>query len=58
MLGEFSEENFGYEIVSGLTQEDYVAFPEEHLTEGMPTTVMSINTEYEMPEEGEAMEVL
>lgn len=57
-LGEFSEENFGYEIVSGLTQEDYVAFPEEHLTEGMPTTVMSINTEYEMPEEGEAMEVL
>ena len=57
-LGEFSEENFGYEIVSGLTQEDYVSFPEEHLTEGMPTTVMSINTEYEIPEEGEAMEVL
>lgn len=56
-LGEFSEENFGYEIVSGLTQEDYVSFPEEHLTEGMPATVISV-PEILDEAEAEAMEVL
>lgn len=56
-LGEFNEMEFRYEIVSGLTQEDYVSFPEEHLTEGMPATVISV-PEILDEAEAEAMEVL
>lgn len=56
-LGEFNEEEFRYEIVSGLTQEDYVSFPEEHLTEGMLTTVINVS-EILDEAEAEAMEVL
>lgn len=36
-LGEVDEENMEYEIKSGLSQEDYIAFPEELLKEGMKT---------------------
>lgn len=34
-LGEFDEEWMRYEIVDGLTMEDYIAFPDERLSEGM-----------------------
>lgn len=36
-LGQYDEEMMRYEILSGLAEEDYIAFPEERLTEGMPT---------------------
>lgn len=35
-LGEFDEEWMRYEILDGLTMEDYIAFPDERLNEGMP----------------------
>lgn len=34
-LGEFDEEWMRYEILDGLTLEDYIAFPDERLSEGM-----------------------
>lgn len=34
-VGEYDEENAKYEIISGLSESDYIAFPEEFLTEGM-----------------------
>ena len=34
-LGEFDEEWMQYEIVDGLTLDDYIAFPDERLSEGM-----------------------
>lgn len=34
-LGEYNEEMDTYEITEGLTLEDYIAFPEESLSEGM-----------------------
>ncbi len=36
-LGKFDEESNSYAINSGLTPEDSIAFPEEHLVEGMFT---------------------
>ena len=36
-LGEYSEETFEYEITSGLESDDYIAYPEERITEGMET---------------------
>lgn len=35
-LGDFDEEWMRYEIIDGLTLEDYIAFPDERLSEGMP----------------------
>ncbi|MBQ9959237.1 MAG: HlyD family efflux transporter periplasmic adaptor subunit [Oscillospiraceae bacterium] len=46
-LGAFNEMSFEYEILSGLTAEDYIAFPSEELREGMRTT-----TEYADVEAG------
>ncbi len=37
-LGEYDTENDLYEIKSGLNQRDAIAYPEESLMEGMPTT--------------------
>ncbi len=37
-LGEYDTENDLYEIKSGLSQRDAIAYPEEGLMEGMPTT--------------------
>lgn len=37
-LGEYDEEMDMYEILSGITQEDYIAWPQEGLSEGMNTT--------------------
>ena len=36
-LGEYDEENYKYEIKDGLKEDDYLAFPEDRLTEGMTT---------------------
>lgn len=38
VLGEYDENMMQYEIVSGLTKEDYIAFPEERIKEGMKVT--------------------
>ena len=37
-LGEYDEEMWAYEITGGLTNDDYIAFPEERIKEGMKTT--------------------
>ncbi|MBR1816661.1 MAG: efflux RND transporter periplasmic adaptor subunit [Lachnospiraceae bacterium] len=37
-LGEYSEDMWAYEITGGLTNDDYIAFPEERIKEGMTTT--------------------
>lgn len=37
-LGEYDSENDMYEIISGVTTLDYLAYPSENLTEGGPTT--------------------
>ncbi len=37
-LGEYDEEMDMYEILSGIAQEDYIAWPQDGLSEGMGTT--------------------
>lgn len=37
-LGEYDENQDMYQILSGITQEDYIAWPQEGLQEGMGTT--------------------
>ena len=37
-LGEYDENMMRYEIVSGLTEDDYIAYPEERVKEGMKVT--------------------
>lgn len=37
-LGEYDEENMEYEILSGVTEDDYIAFPEDRFYEGLMTT--------------------
>lgn len=37
-LGEYDENMFKYEILSGITEEDFIAFPEDRIVEGMKTT--------------------
>lgn len=37
-VGEYDEEMYRYEIVSGLTTEDYIAWPEDRIQEGMKAT--------------------
>lgn len=41
-VGTVNEELFLYEIVSGLTGTDRIAFPEEGITEGAPVTEISV----------------
>ena len=36
-LGDYDEDQMTYEIVSGLTAEDYIAFPSDDIKEGAPT---------------------
>ncbi len=38
VLGEYNENTYKYEIKSGLSEDDSIAFPEERFTEGMPVT--------------------
>ena len=40
-LGDYDEELMEYEIKSGITEEDFIAFPEDRIVEGMPTTHMA-----------------
>ena len=37
-LGEYDENLWRYEILSGLSEDDYIAFPEDRIKEGMKTT--------------------
>ena len=37
-LGEYDEDLGKYEITSGLTEDDFIAYPEDRVTEGMETT--------------------
>lgn len=37
-LGEYDENMMRYEILSGLTEDDYIAYPEERVKEGMKVT--------------------
>ena len=37
-LGEYDADMWTYEIVSGLSEEDYIAYPEARIKEGMKTT--------------------
>ena len=37
-FGSYDEDLMKYEVVDGLTEDDYIAFPEGDLAEGMPVT--------------------
>lgn len=39
ILGEYDSENDSYQIISGITAQDYIAYPSENFREGMPTTL-------------------
>ena len=58
-LGEYDEEMAEYEILSGLTEDDYIAFPMEGLYEGVTTVTDAEEVDYSSPlynpegEEGE-----
>lgn len=38
ILGEFDDQMLSYEVTAGLSLEDYVAYPEERIVDGMKTT--------------------
>ncbi len=38
LLGDYDNDREQYEILDGLTEDDYIAFPDETLQEGMPVT--------------------
>lgn len=61
-LGEFDQELSKYQIVSGLTEEDYIAVPYDELTEGLPVIYNDYATDasyddydYDMSYEGDMM---
>lgn len=37
-VGDFDEDTYRYQVLDGLTVDDYLAFPSEELKEGMPVT--------------------
>ena len=41
LLGEYDSSNDRYAISEGVTEEDFIAAPQEDLQEGMPTTTSS-----------------
>lgn len=52
-LGEYDENMMQYEILSGLTKEDYIAYPEDRIKEGMKVThnyedVMDYDMDFDM----------
>ena len=60
-LGEYDEMTGEYEILSGLTEDDYIAFPMEGLYEGITTVTNVEDVDYTSPlynqgEEGEESE--
>ena len=50
-LGEFDEELHEYQIVSGLGEEDYIAFPEADMKEGSATSHFMVDNPEDFPEE-------
>lgn len=42
-LGEYDENLMEYEVISGLTKDDHIAWPNDRLAEGMTCTVTSID---------------
>ncbi len=59
-LGGLNEEMNQYEIVSGLTEEDFIAWPMEGMYEGVRTVMDAEEVNYESPlyqQEGESAEV-
>ncbi len=38
VLGEYNENSFKYEIKSGVTEDDSIAFPEDRFVDGLPVT--------------------
>lgn len=54
ILGNYDENLGEYEIIDGLTLKDYLAYPQENLEEGMPTTTSDAALEnMELPEYSE-----
>ena len=53
VLGEYDEDQRRYEIQSGLSQSDWIAFPEEDLEEGMPTVRVQENQTEKMETKGD-----
>ncbi len=49
-LGEYDEDSDLYEIVDGLTEEDYIAYPDVNIEEGNETTTNYEDVTEEMPE--------
>lgn len=55
-LGEYDEDLCAYQIISGLSEEDYIAFPMEGLYEGVTTVTSYEEVDYSSPlynQEGE-----
>ena len=48
-LGEYDEELAAYEILSGLSKEDYIAFPMNALYEGVATVTDMAEVDYTSP---------
>ena len=55
-LGAYDEELFRYQITDGLNANDYVAFPQEFLKEGMKTTHEEVSIPYEEMDIEETMD--
>lgn len=53
VLGEYDGDQRRYEIQSGLSQSDWIAFPEEDLEEGMPTVRVQENQTEKMETKGD-----
>lgn len=56
ILGEYDSGNDRYEIQGGLTEEDYIAYPQEELQEGNPTTSDITQVPVEEPSQDGGME--
>lgn len=59
-LGEYDQEMAAWQIVSGLTQEDYIAYPMSSMYEGVTTVTDAAEVDYNSPmyqeENGNSME--
>lgn len=59
-LGEYDQEMAAWQIVSGLTQEDYIAYPMNSMYEGVTTVTDAAEVDYNSPmyqeENGNSME--
>lgn len=48
-LGDYDADMMSYQIVSGLTEEDYIAYPMNYLYEGVPTVTDEAEVDYTSP---------